>query len=341
MHFGVALRTLIAVGATAVSVAAGTEPVARDYRFADAHLHFVDYFQETDGMDALFEAMDAARVDHAMLSGMAVKKKWAASEPKKPRYVFGDDAGVYWYGLTDVIVARAVSELPQAQRARLHPFISGFNPTDKNAVEHVRRMLEWYPGVWQGIGEVITRHDDLTALIEGEPPRANHAALDPVYALAAEHGLPVLVHSNITSVRIREPLYLEEFESTLANHPRTRFIWAHAGTSAEVNRRMDLEFLDKEVERLLGTYPNLWIDLSWSVLDDFLLEGGDDVNRHWVEIIERHPERFLLGSDLLGRFDSMSKKFRAYHTLLDALSPECAQLVARDNFLNILPRGAE
>jgi hypothetical protein len=33
----------------------------------------------------------------------------------------------------------------------------------------------------------------------------------------------------------------------------------------------------------------------------------------------------------------MSKKFRAYHTLLDALSPECAQLVARDNFLNILP----
>ncbi|HUO81781.1 MAG TPA: amidohydrolase family protein [Gammaproteobacteria bacterium] len=320
-----------------VSVGAGTGPTRPDHRFSDAHLHFVDYFQESEGMDALFEAMDEARVDHAMLSGMAVKKKWAASEPQKPEYVFGDDAGVYWYGLTDVIVARAVSELPAARRARLHPFISGFNPTDKNAVEHVRRMLEWYPGLWQGIGEVITRHDDLTALIDGEPPRASHAALDPVYTLAAEHALPVLVHSNITSVRIRKPLYLEELESALAKHPRTRFIWAHAGTSAEVNRRIDLKFLDKEVERLLGAYPNLWIDLSWSVLDDYLLDGDEDVNRHWIEIIERHPERFMLGSDLLGRFGNMPKKFRAYRALLDALSPECARLVARDNFLSILP----
>lgn len=319
---------------------ADADAEARDYRFSDAHLHFVDYFQASDGPAALIAAMDAAQVDHAMLTGMSVVKKWAESEPQRPEFVFGDDAAVYWYSLTDVIVARGVLSLPAAQRARLHPFICGFNPTDKNAVDHVRRLLEWYPGLWQGIGEITTRHDDLTALTDGEPARANHPALDPVYALAAEHELPVLIHSNITSVRMKEPLYLEEFEEAIAKHPRTRFIWAHAGTSAAINRRIDLEFLDDEIERLLQAYPNLWIDLSWTVLDEYLLESGDDVNSHWLRIIERHPDRFMLGSDLIGSFDKLSEKLAAYEGLLDALSPQDAKRVARDNFLSVLPPSA-
>ncbi|MGH8497065.1 MAG: amidohydrolase family protein [Gammaproteobacteria bacterium] len=322
----------------ACALGASAETAERDYRFSDAHLHFVDYFQASDGAAALIEAMDAANVDHAMLCGLSVVKKWAESEPQKPEYVFGDDASVYWYSLTDAIVARAVLSLPAEQRARLHPFISGFNPTDKNAVDHVRRLLEWYPGLWQGIGEIVTRHDDLTALTDGEPPRANHPALDPVYALAAEHDLPVLVHSNITSVRMKEPLYLQEFEEAIAKHPRTKFIWAHAGTSEAINRRIDLEFLDNEIERLLDAYPNLWIDLSWAVLDDYLLGKQDRVNSRWLRLIERHPDRFMFGSDLIGRFEGMGEKLGAYEDLLDALSPQNARLVARENFLSVLPK---
>ncbi|CAN5251775.1 amidohydrolase family protein [soil metagenome] len=293
--------------------------------------------QRTEGAAALIEAMDSAGVEHAMVTGMSVVKKWAESEPQQPEFVFGDDAAVYWYSLTDAIVARAILDLPEKQRMRLHPFISGFNPTDRNAVDHVRRMLEWHPGFWQGIGEIVTRHDDLTALTDGEPPRANHPALDPVYALAAEHELPVLVHSNITSVRVKEPLYLDEFEEAVARHPRTRFIWAHAGTSGELNRRVDLDFLDDEVERLLSAYPNLWIDLSWTMLEQYLLEDGKNVNLRWLRIIERHPERFVLGSDLLGRFGKLGEKLSEYEDLLDALSRENAQRVARDNFLGLLP----
>ena len=153
----------------------------REYRYSDAHLHYVDFFQETDGMQKLLEAMDAGHIDHVMISGIPVAKKWHENEPKRPRYYAGDDAPVYWYSATDVLVAAALEELDEEQRKRFHPFLSGFNPNDKNADAHIRRMLELHPGLWQGLGEIFTRHDDVTALTEGDTPRANNEALAELY----------------------------------------------------------------------------------------------------------------------------------------------------------------
>jgi hypothetical protein len=305
--------------------------------YADAHLHYVDFFQTSDGIGKMIATMNENNVSDAVLMGLPITKMWSATEPKRPEYVFADDAKVYWYSLTDEIVARAVLSLPEADQERIHPFICGFNPVDKFAVEHIERMLEWYPGFWAGIGEVMTRHDDLTAYSYGEPPRANHEALHGVYELAARHDLPVLIHSNITSVRMREPLYLGELEEALRKHPDTRFIWAHAGTSDAINRRIELKFLDDEVGRLLATYDNLWVDLSWSVLDEYLLTSDkDDVRRHWLAIIRRHPDRFVIGSDLVGRFDRLGEKLQSFDVLLDELSDDHAALVARENLLHLL-----
>jgi len=311
---------------------------ARDYRYSDSHLHFVDFFQESDGMAKLLEAMDAGDIDHVMISGIPVAKKWHENEPKRPRYYAGDDAPVYWYSATDVVVAAALKELSDEQRRRFHPFLSGFNPNDKNADAHIRRMLELDPGLWQGLGEIFTRHDDVTALTEGDTPRANNEALTRVYHLAAEFDLPVMLHSNITSKRERNPLYLGELEEALRNHPHTRFIWAHAGTSMELHRHQEkLNFLLETVTRLLDDYPNLYIDLSWTMLKPYLLDGEEQPNPDWIKLVERHPSRFVLGSDVVGRFDSLGESMQAFVPFLDALSADTARMVARDNFLALLP----
>lgn len=216
---------------------------ARDYAYSDAHLHYVDFFQESAGMDKLLKAMADNRIEHVMISGIPVAKKWHEDEPKRPRYYAGDDADAYWYSATDVIVAAAVNKLSPAQRQHFHPFLAGFNPNDKNSAAHIQRMLDLNPGLWQGIGEVFTRHDDLTALTSGDTPRANNEAMTRIYHLAAENDLPVMLHSNITSKRERNPLYLAEVEQPLRNHPHTRFIWAHAGTSKEIHRhQVQMEF---------------------------------------------------------------------------------------------------
>ncbi|WP_165673061.1 amidohydrolase family protein [Metapseudomonas otitidis] len=312
---------------------------ARDYHYSDAHLHYVDFFQESDGMRPLLEAMDKGAIDHVMIAGVPVAKKWHEDEPKRPRYYAGDDAGAYWYSATDVLVADAVKRLPEHQRGRFHPFLSGFNPNDKNADAHIRRMLELDPGLWQGIGEVFTRHDDLTALIDGDTPRANNEAMARVYHLAAEYDLPVMLHSNITSKRERNPLYLAELEEPLRNHPHVRFIWAHAGTSKEIHRHQTkLDFLLPTLERLLESYPNLYVDLSWTVLQPYLLNRDGHADPQWVALVKRYPERFMLGSDVVGRFDGLGEYLSAYDPFLDALPEAVARQVARDNFLAVLPR---
>lgn len=315
------------------------ETQAREYHYSDAHLHYVDFFQESEGMPALLEAMDKARVDQAMISGIPVAKKWHEDEPKRPRYYAGDDADAYWYSATDLYVAAALEKLTPQQRRRFHPFLSGFNPVDKNAVTHIERMLELYPGLWQGIGEVFTRHDDLTALTSGDTPRANNEAMTRIYHLAAEQDLPVLLHSNITSKRERNPLYLAEIEEPLRNHPHTRFIWAHAGSSMEIHRHQtQMDFLLPTLERLLEDYPNLYVDLSWSVLQPYLLDDQGKPRAEWLALVKRFPERFMLGSDVVGRFASLGEQLHGFDPFLDALPEDVARKVARENFLAVLPK---
>ncbi|MGE8361537.1 amidohydrolase family protein [Pseudomonas sp.] len=318
---------------------AASAATAREYRYSDAHLHYVDFFQESAGMDKLLQRMAEANVEHVMLSGIPVAKKWDENEPKRPRYYAGDDANAYWYTATDTLIAHAYNQVPAEQRKRFHPFLSGFNPNDKNSDAHIRRMLELDPGLWQGIGEIFTRHDDLTALIHGDAPRANNEALARVYHLAAEYDLPVMVHSNITSKRERNPLYLQEIEDPLRNHPHVRFIWAHAGTSMEIHRHQEkLDFLLPTVERMLETYPNLYIDLSWTMLRPYLLNKDGKPDPKWVHLVSSYPARFMLGSDVVGRFDSMGEYMQGFEPFLDALPEDVAHKVAHDNFLSVLPR---
>lgn len=109
----------------------------------------------------------------------------------------------------------------------------GVNPNDRNAVDYIRQLLELYPGEIYGIGELMSRHDDLTALTYGEPPRADHLAFLAIYDLAAEKGLPVLIHHNIAGSYIDDPIYLEELERALEHNRKTNIIWVMWGFQEE------------------------------------------------------------------------------------------------------------
>ena len=314
---------------------------AREGGWVDAHLHYVDFMQQSDGSEAMLAAMDKAGVEEAWLFGLPVVKKWHQDAPRRPRYYLGDEAPLYYYSATDDIVASAVRALPEDQRRRLAPFISGFNPTDMNAARHVQALIERYPGLWRGIGEVITRHDDLTALTAGETARANHPALMKVYRLAARHDLPVLLHSNLTSLREETPIYLGELEDALKSNPDTRFVLAHAGTSGGVEERQaPLATLNEIIRALLERYDNLYVDLSWSVREHYLIEDGAP-RAAWVTLIEDHPDRFVLGSDVVGHFDSIGAILDEYRPLLEALPGPVADKLRADNARALLPeRGA-
>jgi len=322
--------------ATATAVALNQMPAkaayAGRYRYSDAHCHLVDFTQNSDSLKSLLDVMDDNGVEHMQTMGMSVIKKWDRVSPVKPEYYLDDDARAYYYSATDAFVARSWLALPDSAKKRVHPFLCGFNPTDRDAISHVKRMLEWYPGVWQGIGEIFTRHDDLTALTLGETPVADHPALDAIFKLAQEHDLAMQFHSNIGNKRKRTPVYLAEFERTVKNHPGNRIILAHAG----VSREFDIPTLPKEIDRMVTAYPNLWVDLSWVVFEDFIAPGGK-VDPTWTALVAKHPDRFMIGTDKIGHWDTYD--IQKYDIFLDTLPASTARKVAKDNFLNhILPQ---
>ena len=292
----------------------------------DAHLHFVDFIQETDGIVRLLGAMDAGGVSKAVVFGLPLKKKWEAFEKRPPHYYLDDNSPCYYFTRTDEIVADEICRLPAKARKRFAPLVCGFNATDKYAVRDVERLLDKYP-FWRGVGEVLCRHDDLTNMTKEETARVNHPALFDIYDLCSARNLPVLVHQNSTSVSIHEDYeHLHELEEMLQQFPKTTFAWAHCG----ISRRVFHKNYHEMVSSLLDQYPNLQVDISWVVYDDVVCSSLEP-KKHWLDVINRHPDRFCLGSDLCGHFDHLGQTMARYNTLLRGLEPRVQRQVASEN----------
>lgn len=229
-----------------------------------------------------------------------------------------------------------MKNLPPVKRKRFYPMICGFNPVDRNGVDHIRRMVDMYPGLWVGIGEIFFRHDDLTRMIEGRNPTANCISMDPVYEFAAETGLPVWIHSDIGDPVSNRPTFLYEMEDAIKKHPNTKFVWCHIGDT----RNVDVAELPDIATRLLDLYPNLTFDISWVVFEQ-IIAPDKKPNPIWVNIFEKYPDRFMVGSDKIGEFSDYVPTIRKYDVLFEVLKPETARKLASENFFSLLPERAE
>ncbi|WP_196893470.1 amidohydrolase family protein [Aureivirga marina] len=294
----------------------------------DCHLHFLDFTQQTVGFPKIVEAMDSANVEKAIVFGMPIVKMWAENDVIQPEYYLDTDARAYYYSATDYILAEHLLKQKKEIQDRFFPFISGINPLDQNSVNQIEILLNIYPNFWKGIGEIMLRHDDLTGYIYGEFPRANHPAMMKIYQLAANHNLPIIIHHNISSVYNSKSIYVNELKEVLKLNPNTKFIWAHAG----ISRRIEVENHEEILEKLLVEYPNLHVDISWVIFDEIISENLED----WVKIIEKFPNRFVIGSDVLGNHKNYKEEIEKFDVLLKNLSEKTRRKVARENILEII-----
>lgn len=301
------------------------------YKCIDAHLHVVNFLQDTDGLQKCLKYMDKANIAHACVFGLPVSKLWASWERTPPEYYLGDNAKCYYYSGVDTTIACEYQRLDAESKKRFFPFIGGFNPCDKYAYKHIERMIKYFPNMWHGVGEVLFRHDDLTNLTYGEPPRSNHPAMDKVFELCAELEMPVCMHQNVTSVGANKyPLWLHEMEEVLQKHPKVTFVWCHCG----ISRRVYSPIYFQIVKRLLDRYDNLSVDISWVVFDDFVCPKGKP-DEDWLQLAEDYSERICIGTDVVNKFEKLPITIERYDVFLDALSEKAAKNLAFDTAYNL------
>ena len=157
------------------------------YEFNDSHFHLTNYIQEgTDIHD--FVNMMGTTIGRSTLFGIPLQQQWSFGNSGNfaPTYYLQTDAPLYYYSFTDAHIAMAYKSLTPEQQARLDPMITGFNPTDMYAADHIRRVLQTFPGVFSGIGEFTIHKEFVSSKISGETASLTNPALDKILDFAAK-----------------------------------------------------------------------------------------------------------------------------------------------------------
>ena len=317
------------------------------------------YFQLPYGerhrrLTGLIDVTDKHNIADVVVCGMPFVKKWAEDDFfLRPKYYLDSSSRVKAARDTDLQVAAAFMDYKRRfagdktqldKLTRLHPFVCGLDTTDLGAVDLAIKRIQEYPGVWEGLGELMSRHDDLTNLTTGERPRANHPSFVRLFKFAGRVSLPVSIHHNVAPIsrnesELKQPLYLDEFLALLKNtiHDvanaanRPNVIWCHAG----ISRRIVVENYRQTLERILDEYHEyLYLDLSWVVLGAYVYKNLEE----WVALIQKYPDNFLIGSDSVGKYSGIPMELKKYQALLSALPAETRSKIAYKNLASILDK---
>ena len=347
---------LLIVVAASVAVLA-VVPVARREpppppdapEFDDSHFHLTNYIQQGIDVRTFLQIM-SNRVRRSTLFGIPLQQQWsfANSESFAPTYYLQSDAPLYYYSFTDAYIATAYRSLSADERARFDPMITGFNPADMYGVDHIRRVLQTFPGVFSGIGEFTIHKEFVSAKIAGETASLANPALDRILDFAAEVGLVVLIHNDIDvpfGTQGAEPVYLSQMKALLARHPNATIVWAHTGlgrvvqpVSVSAGAAVRSSNHIGIVEGIL-TDPALRhvdFDISWDEVAKYAVATPDTISR-MAALLDRFPDRFLFGTATVAPAGA-APYYRVYdlwQPVWRLLTPETGAKVRKANYERI------
>jgi predicted TIM-barrel fold metal-dependent hydrolase len=332
------LAPALVLALAAFTAAPGAPPASR-YELNDAHFHLTNYIQEgTDIRD--FLAIMGDKVGRVALFGIPLQQTWSYgnSGDFAPTYYLQSDAPLYYYSFTDAWIAMAYRSLAPEQQARFDPMITGFNPADMYAADHIRRVLRTFPGVFSGIGEFTIHKEFVSSKVAGEVASLANPALDRIFDLAAEVGLVVLLHNDINMPFPKpdqEPYIVAQMRDLFLRHPDTTVIWAHCGVGRIVRPLADHLGI---VERMLAnpTLRNVHIDISWDETAKYIVASPDSIART-ADLINRYPDRFLFGTDEVAPKNQASylKVYDLYAPLFAQLTPEAGEKLRQGNYVRL------
>jgi hypothetical protein len=331
------LAVAVVSGAGAASPTSGSKPSR--YDFDDVHFHLTNYIQEGITPRQFLQIM-GARVGRSTLFGIPLQQEWSyrVSGDNAPTYYLDSDAPLYYYSFTDAAIAMAYRSLTKGEQARFDPMITGFNPADMYAADHIRRVLLTFPGVFEGIGEFTIHKEFVSSKVAGDVASLTDPALDRLLDFAAEAGLVVLLHNDVDrpfAKRGSTPVFLEQAEALFRRHPRNTIIWAHTGLGRviqPIEHHLDMLealFADPELK-------NLYVDISWDEVAKYAVSSPETIQRA-ADFLNRYPDRVLFGTDTVAPKDAKAyfAVFDMWKPVFDRVDPQAKDKILKRNYERI------
>jgi predicted TIM-barrel fold metal-dependent hydrolase len=302
----------------------------------DSHLHLTNYVQKGITLRDMLRLMGDS-VGRVAVFGIPLQQAWmhGVDGDRAPTYYLQSDAPLYYYSFTDAVIATEYLSLPPRDRARFDPMITGFNPGDMYAADHIRRVLATFPGVFTGIGEFSVHKEFVSPKTQPGPASLTDPALDSVLAAAGEIGLVAIVHNDMDvpfPADTARPAYLDQMKALIRRHPGTTIIWAHTGVGRIVrpvkNHAATLAAMLAD-----PAFANLYFDISWDLVARYVVESPESV-RITADLIDRFPDRFVFGTDAVAPANATAylTTNTLYAPLWAALSPDARQKVRVGNY---------
>jgi predicted TIM-barrel fold metal-dependent hydrolase len=338
------IRSLCGLGAAALLVlsvpASGQEPL-----FHDSHFHLTNYVQEGTEMADLVDMMGDT-IGRSTVFGLPLQQMWFYGNTGDfaPTYYLQTDAPLYYYSFTDAHIAMAYRALTPDQQSRLDPMITGFNPADMYAADHIRRVLTTFPGVFSGIGEFTIHKEFVSSKVAGEVASLTNPALDRILDFAGETGLIALMHNDINMPFPKpgqEPYMLRQMKALFERHPQTTIIWAHLGTGRVV-RPLEEQAAIVEAICTDPALSHVYMDISWDEVAKYATATPQATQRT-ADMINRYPDRFLFGTDVVApsSVEAMTAVYDAYAPVWALLTPEAKHKVTRGNYERLFDKARQ
>jgi len=357
----ISYRPWVGLGAVAVLVLLtaslprpiGAQAQGAPNEFYDSHFHLTNYVQQGIEPRRFLEIM-GTRVGRSTLFGIPLQQQWsyANSGDYAPTYYLHSDAPLYYYSFTDAYIATVYRSLTPAEQARFDPMITGFNPADMYAVDHIKRVLQTFPGVFSGIGEFTIHKEFVSSKVSGETASLTNPALDRILDFAGEAGLVVILHNDIDMPFAKtdaEPVYLTQMKALLRRHQKSTIIWAHTGLGRIVHPvRVSAEAAERSpnhseiVEAILAdpTLAHVNFDISWDEVAKYAV-SSKEVSARVAAMLNRYPDRFLFGTDTVAPAgpEPYYAVFDMWAPVFQALTPEASLKVRKGNYQRLFDEG--
>ncbi len=325
-----------------LQASASTAQESTGYIANDVHFHLTNYVQEGTDLKDFLKIM-GSKVGRVALFGIPLQQTWSYGNTGDyaPTYYLQTDAPLYYYSFTDAHIAMAYKSLSKSEQARFDPMITGFNPADMYAADHIRRVLETFPGVFSGIGEFTIHKEFVSSKVAGETASLTNPALDRLLDFAGEVGLVVLLHCDADvpfPKPNQEPYQLKQIGDLFRRHPKTTIIWAHAGLGRIVRPvREQVAIIENAFAD--PALSHVYIDISWDEVAKYLVATPETIERA-AAFINRYPDRVLFGTDEVAPKEQSKylKVYDMYAPLFAKLTPEASEKVRLKNYERIFDK---